>query len=271
MAEPPVTVVAYHKSAGTNLPVKRIVVHATSPSSVPFPTASRKRMALSTAWYFAEARSGGSAHYIMDVADEVHCLPDRVVAHHAPPNRHSIGIEICGLAKYTRGQWLSPQVWPAVQRAITRTRELCDRHGVPFRRIGVDELRADRRGVCGHVDVARAWNQSDHWDPGPGFPWDEFMGVGTKQEQITPGEAMARFPNAVDACWAPNGGVWVLGADGGVGAYGNAPLPASGPVSYPGLPAGQRQGDRRFLRIVPSIKPGKLYDLLADDGSAYSF
>lgn len=83
----------------------------------------------------------------------------------------------------------------------------------------------------------------------------------------TPGGAMARFPNAVDACWAPNGGVWVLGSDGGVGAYGGAPFAGS----YPGLPPDQRQGDRAFLRIMASRIPGKLYDLLADDGSTYSF
>lgn len=84
---------------------------------------------------------------------------------------------------------------------------------------------------------------------------------------VSPEVAMARFPNAVDACWAPNGGVWVLAADGGVGAYGGAPFAGS----YPGLPADQRQGDRAFLRIMASRLPGKLYDCLADDGSAYSF
>lgn len=89
-------------------------------------------------------------------------------------------------------------------------------------------------------------------------------------DPITTGEAMARFPNAVDACRSANGGVWVLGWDGGVGSYGGAPLPPA-PFSYPGLPATQRQGDRRFLRIVASNQPGKLYDLLADDGSVYSF
>lgn len=81
------------------------------------------------------------------------------------------------------------------------------------------------------------------------------------------GAAMARFPNAVDACWSPNGGVWVLGSDGGVGAYG----PAEFHGSYHDLAPEQRQGDRTFLRIVPSTLPGKAYDILGDDGSHYSF
>lgn len=45
----------------------------------------------------------------------------------------------------------------------------------------------------------------------------------------TPEEAMARFPRAVDACLAPGGGVWVVGSDGGVGAYGGAAFHGSLP------------------------------------------
>lgn len=47
----------------------------------------------------------------------------------------------------------------------------------------------------------------------------------------TPEEAMARFPRAVDACLAPGGGVWVVGSDGGVGAYGGATFHGSLPDS----------------------------------------
>ncbi|WP_446924560.1 hypothetical protein, partial [Klebsiella pneumoniae] len=39
------------------------------------------------------------------------------------------------------------------------------------------DLKAGKRGVCGHVDVTDAWHQSDHDDPGPWFPWDKFMAV----------------------------------------------------------------------------------------------
>lgn len=45
----------------------------------------------------------------------------------------------------------------------------------------------------------------------------------------TPEEAMARFPRAVDACQAPGGGVWVVGSDGGVGAFGGATFHGSLP------------------------------------------
>lgn len=80
----------------------------------------------------------------------------------------------------------------------------------------------------------------------------------------TIGEAMASFPNAIDACLCPTGGVWVMGTDGGVGAYGGAPFLGS----YPGLKPEDRKGIRHFLAIQATDKG---YCLLADDGNPYFF
>lgn len=162
-------------SRGTNLPVDRIVIHSTAPPGVPYPRASAAGQARSTAEYFASSSAGGSAHRVVDVATSLVCVPDEAIAWHAPPNPRSVGIEICSQPSYTREQWLSPTVWPAVARAATATLEIAARHNVPLRRIGPAELRAGERGVTGHVDVSTTWRQSDHWDPGPNFPWPEFM------------------------------------------------------------------------------------------------
>lgn len=172
--EPAVSVFARLNSGTPNVPPTRIVIHATSPS-VGYPSSSRAGMARGTAGYFTTAAAGGSAHYVCDVAEEVHCLPDNVVAWHAPPNPHSIGIEICGETYYTKAQWLSPSVWPACLLAAARTRELCQRFGLPMVKLNATDLLAGGHGVCGHVDVSMAWHQSDHTDPGPNFPWVEFM------------------------------------------------------------------------------------------------
>jgi hypothetical protein len=179
MAEPPITLRAAHDSGPLTMPVTRIVIHATCPN-VGYPAASAPGAAQGTARYFAQAGSGGSAHYVEDPTSEAHCVPDNVTAWHAPPNPNSIGIEICAEggdypASYTRAQWLSPQVWPGVLRAAGRARELCDRFGVPKTKIGPGELLAGAHGICGHVDVSQAWHQSSHSDPGPAFPWPEFM------------------------------------------------------------------------------------------------
>lgn len=186
MAEPHITIRAIHDSGPGNLPPTRVVIHATNPG-VGFPAASSPGRAQSTAAYFALAVSGGSAQYVCDVAGETHCVPDDVISWNAPPNPGSIGIEICAEGgspsaaplNYSREQWLSPQVWPAVQRAADRTAELCHRFGIPMVRIGPGELRTGAHGICGHVDVSQAWHETDHSDPGPSFPWQEFMSTVT--------------------------------------------------------------------------------------------
>lgn len=157
------------------------MIHCTDPSSLDWPDAAGSRQAEGTAAYFADGSGGraASAHYVEDVDSEAHCVPDSTVAYHAPPNSRSLGIEICGRAHWTREQWLSPKVWPAVARAAARTRELCDRHRVPTVRIGPAELRAGRKGVCGHIDISHAWGRTTHTDPGDGFPWPEFMAAVT--------------------------------------------------------------------------------------------
>lgn len=199
MAEPKVSIQAAHVSSGSNLPVTRIVIHATCPM-LGFPRASAAGQARSTARYFTSAGSGGSAHYVEDVASEEHCVADSKIAWHAPPNGHSIGIEICAdggsaaayrskpSANYTREQWLSPQVWPAVKRAAARTRELCDRYGIPKVQLTSAQVRAGEKGICGHINVSEAFGQTDHSDPGPAFPWAEFMQevTGTTVKPATP-------------------------------------------------------------------------------------
>lgn len=179
MAEPPITIRAAHDSGPGNGPITRVVIHATCPD-VGYSKASAPGTAHGTALYFATQAAGGSAHYVCGVDGEEHCVPEDVIAWHAPPNPHSLGIEITAeggnyARNYTREQWLSPEVWPAVQRAAARVRDLCDRHGIPLVKLTPTDLLAGKRGICGHVDVSQAWHQSTHTDPGPNFPWAEFM------------------------------------------------------------------------------------------------
>jgi hypothetical protein len=174
-----------HDSGAGNLPVHRVVIHCTAPG-VGYPKASAKGTASGTAKYFQMQSAGGSAHYVYDAfGGAEHCVPDSVIAWHAPPNAHSIGIEICGEVTYTREQWLSDRVWPGALAAAARCRELCKRYGVPIRRLTVADLKAGREGVCGHVDVSNAFHMTDHSDPGPHFPWAEFMAAvnGKLQEE----------------------------------------------------------------------------------------
>src|SRR6266704_1297907 len=186
MSEPPITLRAVHDSGPGNTPPSRVVIHATCPGTG-YPTASGPGTALGTARYFQMAGAGGSAHYVCDGDDEQHCVPDDVIGWHAPPNPHSIGIEICSeggdyAKSYTREQWLSAAVWPGVLRAAARTRELCQRYSLPMVKLGKAELLAGRKGICGHVDVRLAYAQSAPTDPGPAFPWAEFLAAVTQKQ-----------------------------------------------------------------------------------------
>ena len=49
------------------------------------------------------------------------------------------------------------------------------RYGIPVRKIGPAQLRVGEKGFCGHHDISLAWGESDHVDPGPGFPWDYYL------------------------------------------------------------------------------------------------
>ncbi|MDU5380547.1 MAG: peptidoglycan recognition family protein [Actinomyces sp.] len=166
---------AAHHGPTTNAPVSRIVIHSTCPD-VGFPAASKAGRAVSTANYFASTSRPASAHYVVDIATTVQCLPENTVGYHAPPNSGSIGIEICsdGGSKgsfenpahaYTTTQWLSPEVWPAVERAAILAREICHRHHIPIRRLSVAQVRAGERGICGHNEVSEAMTT-----PAPGSP-----------------------------------------------------------------------------------------------------
>lgn len=278
MAEPPITIQAAHYS-GSNGTIYRIVIHATSPSMKGHES-SKPGMARSTAQYFASPSSGGSAHYIVDSGkDEQHCVRDNIIAWHAPPNGHSIGIEICGEASYQRYDWLADEVYQGIVAAAERTIELCERHGVPKQQVDVSELKAGHRGICGHVDVAKAFGESDHWDPGPNFPWDYFMELVTGGS-IGSGEIGEDWYDAMkdsdvvgeikvsDRAYyqlQKDGGIRVVGAnrkgidnepfheyyivanDGS--AYTFGPNKNGGVFSYPGLPENARQGNRFFTSI----------------------
>jgi len=199
MSEPPITTRAAHDSGVGNTPPTRVVIHATCPN-VGYPMASGPGTALGTARYFQSAAAGGSAHYVCDGGEEQHCVPDDIIAWHAPPNQHSIGIEICAEGgeypkSYTRAQWLSDAVWPGVLRAAARTRELCQRYSIPQVKLSPADLLAGKHGICGHVDVSHAYAQSTHTDPGPAFPWPEFLAAVTQSQGAAEVQLTDRLPN----------------------------------------------------------------------------
>lgn len=157
------------RSSGTgNKPIQRVVIHCTvSPCE---PGGARNIAA-----YFRGSTAGGSAHYVVDPETVVQSAYDSVVAWHAPPNSHSIGIELCDPMKGPGRRWQDKRHQAMLQRAAKLTAQLCAAYDVPIRKVDDADLRAGRKGICGHADVSDAFKQSTHWDPGPAFPWPQFM------------------------------------------------------------------------------------------------
>lgn len=182
IASPPVVggIPARH-SGTTNHPPHRVVIHS---AVMPCEPGRARQLA---AWN-REGTTGGSWHYATDPATTLQCSWDRFVCHHAPPNGHSLGIEMADhparrpTGRTRRQLWELRRVWRwagrnhrrMLNRTARLTAELCVFYDLPPRWIGARKLRAGRRGVTGHAQVSRAWGESTHWDPG-WWPRRRFM------------------------------------------------------------------------------------------------
>lgn len=158
-----------HSSGTGNLPINRIVIHCTAGNDA--------KGAQGTARYFRDPNASGSAHYIVDSDESIQCAHDNVVCWHAPPNTHSLGIEMeCSLANRGQGHWTRADHIAMMHRTAKLTAQKCLQHNVPVVKLDPADLRAGRHGICGHWDVTLAFGQSSHTDPEKYFPWTPFMG-----------------------------------------------------------------------------------------------
>jgi hypothetical protein len=159
-----------HDSGNGNLPINRIVVHCTAGADA--------KGARGTARYFQMESATGSAHAITDPNELVISAYDNVVCWHAPPNPHTLGIEICcSQDNQGKGHWDLPSHQAMLKRAAKWVAEKAKLYNVPIVRLNPDALKDGKRGICGHVDVSLAFHQSTHEDPGPYFPWATFMAL----------------------------------------------------------------------------------------------
>jgi hypothetical protein len=165
-----------HYSKGNNKPIDHITIHSTVSACVP-------GAARVVAAYFRTLEAGGSAHYVVDPAEVIQSAYDSVICWHAPPNAHSLGIEMCdmpalSLARWRRKtppvhraskwplRWIEPNHRKMLRLTINLTAELCLAYDVPPVFLTPRMLRNGRRGITTHNNVSRAFHESTHWDPG---------------------------------------------------------------------------------------------------------
>ncbi len=142
-----------------------IVIHTTESELHP-----RSARAVAT-WFASPSAPQASAHYIVDAYEVVQCVEESNVAWGAPGgNAKGIQIELVGRAKWIE-EWSGENAHGMLERAAELVKCIAERYGIPLRKLDAEDLRFGARGVCGHVDVSRAWKKSDHFDPGQGFPW----------------------------------------------------------------------------------------------------
>lgn len=154
---------AHHSGPRGNAKVKWVVLHTTEGDT-----------AAGAAAWFANPKSAGSAHLVVDDDTCYRTLPNRMIPWAAPgANTNGIHIEMAGHARWTANEWRA-RVW-TVKRAAYKTAAHCHEYGVPLRWVGKWGLRAGRKGVTTHKDCSDAFG-GDHWDPGAGFPKTLFMG-----------------------------------------------------------------------------------------------
>jgi len=99
-----------------------------------------------------------------------------------------IALHLCfyGSAGQSSEQWHDPYSKAELVLGAALTREWCGLYGLPVVRVSPTP---GARGICGHVDVSAIYASSQgHTDPGPGFPWAEFLAMvanaGPTPEQV---------------------------------------------------------------------------------------
>jgi N-acetyl-anhydromuramyl-L-alanine amidase AmpD len=141
------------------LPVRYIVIHDTEGSY---------QSAIDA---FQKPGNGDAANYVIRASDGqvTQSVPNEDVAFHAGNfwfNMHSIGIEHEGYAVYGATWYTQAQY----QVTADLVRWLSAQYGIPL----------DRQHVIGHDGVpgpADGYVAGMHWDPGPYWDWNKFMGM----------------------------------------------------------------------------------------------
>lgn len=172
---------------GRTAPIRVIVIHDMEAPEGPL-------TAENCANYFRTTSTQASAHVCVDNNSAVRCVDDSDTAWAAPgANNDGLQIEIAGYMRQTRGQWLDIYTTAALGQAAKVTAAWAQKHNIPIRHLTVAQLKAGERGFVGHVDVSNAYHRTDHGDPGPNFPWTEFLNM-VRAEQDWMEAAVRKLP-----------------------------------------------------------------------------
>jgi len=120
---------------------------------------------------------GKSFHYAVDADSATRCVHDEYTAWHAKGhgNAIGIGIELCGRADQSRAEWFDAISLATMNNAARLCARLCHKWNIPAKVLNDRALLNGESGITTHQFVSSAWKQSNHYDPGPGFPLGAFV------------------------------------------------------------------------------------------------
>jgi hypothetical protein len=124
---------------------------------------------------FFEGKTDRSCHAVCDDDKIIDNLVsyDRAAWTLRNGNNRSDNLEMCGLASWTRAQWLTHDgmLRNAARWVVSRLRA----RSMTPKRLTVSDVRArSARGYMDHNTYTVATGDGTHWDVGPHFPWDVF-------------------------------------------------------------------------------------------------
>ena len=181
-----------HYYEGRNEALRLIVIHTMEAQESP-------KTAENIAAYFASGTVVASAHACVDQDSVVVCLPPSATAFAAPgANACGYQIEHAGYAGQDAAGWADEASQAMLRLSAAHARSIALAAGIPLRHLSDDELAAGYAGFVGHDQVSRVYQRSDHWDPGPQFPWSQYMGLvngeaATEETAIVPEEDTVKF------------------------------------------------------------------------------
>jgi len=118
----------------------------------------------------------GGYHFPVDPWEAFRCAPDTRLTNGAGgANTHSIHISIMGYAGQSSAEWNDTYSKDSIKNAAVIAAQICRRYGIPVVRLTPQDMVAGKKGIGGHIDASNAFHKSDHWDPGPSFPWVLFF------------------------------------------------------------------------------------------------
>jgi hypothetical protein len=131
--------------------------------------------------FFSRPSTRASTQIAVDRDSCVRMLPDLVIPWGASGANHDgLHVEICGLARWSRDEWLKDLPGAdrddMLRRAAYRVAKWCWLYDIGPKWLTDRQLaNGTARGLTTHKQVNDVFRRGSHWDPGPGFPRDVFL------------------------------------------------------------------------------------------------